>query len=48
MRKAMLAVGLAAAVGCGGISKEQYGAKEAEAAKYKKALADESAKTSAM
>ena len=35
MRRVMLVIGLAAAIGCGGISKETYGAKEAEAAKYK-------------
>jgi len=35
LRKLMLALGTMAVVGCGGISKEQYGAKEAEAAKYK-------------
>jgi chemotaxis protein MotB len=44
----MFVVGLAALVGCGGISKEQYGAKEAEAAKYKQAAADESGKVAAL
>jgi chemotaxis protein MotB len=39
MRKLMLVLGMAAVVGCGGISKEQYGAKEAEAAKYKQEVA---------
>jgi chemotaxis protein MotB len=48
MRKLMFVVGLAALVGCGGISKEQYGAKEAEAAKYKQAASDESGKVAAL
>lgn len=39
MRKLMLVLGVAAIAGCGGISKEQYGAKEAEAAKYKQEVA---------
>jgi len=39
MRKLMLVLGMAAVVGCGGISKKQYGAKEAEAAKYKEEVA---------
>ena len=39
MRKLMLVLGMAAVVGCGGISKEKYGAKEAEAAKYKQEVA---------
>jgi chemotaxis protein MotB len=39
MRKLMLVLGVAAIVGCGGISKETYGAKEAEAAKYKQEAA---------
>ena len=39
MRKLMLVFGMAAVVACGGISKEQYGAKEAEAAKYKQEVA---------
>lgn len=37
MRRVML-VAIAALFGCGGISKEQYGAKEAEAAKYQGAV----------
>jgi chemotaxis protein MotB len=36
----MLVIGLAAAIGCGGISKETYGAKEAEAAKYKQQVTE--------
>jgi chemotaxis protein MotB len=44
----MLVVGIAAAVGCGGISQEQYNAKEAEAAKYKQATKDESTKVAAL
>jgi chemotaxis protein MotB len=48
MRELMLIVGIAAVVGCGGISKEKYGAKEAEAAKYKQALQDESGRASAL
>jgi chemotaxis protein MotB len=36
MGKLMLVLGMAAVVGCGGISKEKYGAKEAEAETYKK------------
>jgi chemotaxis protein MotB len=44
----MLVVGLAAVVGCGGISKEQYNAKEAEAAKYKQSTQDQSAKAAAL
>ena len=39
MRKLMLVLGMAVVVGCGGISKETYGAKEAEAAKYKEEVA---------
>jgi len=39
MRKLMIVLGMAAVVGCGGISKEKYGAKEAEAAKYKQEVA---------
>jgi chemotaxis protein MotB len=48
MHKAVLVAGLAAVVGCAGVSKEEYGAKEAEAAKYKKALTDETDKASAL
>jgi chemotaxis protein MotB len=39
MRKLMLVLGVAAIAGCGGISKETYGAKEAEATKYKQEVA---------
>ena len=35
----MLVLGMAAVVGCGGISKEKYAAKESEAAKYKQEVA---------
>lgn len=48
MRKLMLVLGVAAVVGCGGISKERYGAKEAEAAKYQQALQEETGKVSAL
>lgn len=44
MRRITLIVFVAALVGCGGISKEQYGAKEQEAAKYKKEAQDASSK----
>jgi len=44
----MLVVGIAAVVGCGGVSKEQYGAKEAEATKYKQAADDAGAKVTAL
>ncbi len=40
MRKVMVVLGLVALAGCAGVKKEQYAAKEAEAAKYK-ATADE-------
>ena len=47
MRRVMLVVGIAAVVGCGGVSKEQYSAKEAEAAnESNKAAALESKVTS--
>jgi outer membrane protein OmpA-like peptidoglycan-associated protein len=48
MRKTMLLLAVAAVAGCGGISKEQYGAKQAEAAKYQKALQDETGKAAAL
>jgi chemotaxis protein MotB len=48
MRRVLLVVGAAAVVACGGISKEQYSAKEAEATKYKQAAQDESGKVSAL
>ncbi|BDG01514.1 OmpA/MotB family protein [Anaeromyxobacter oryzae] len=48
MSRLMLVLGMAAIIGCAGISKEQYGAKEAEAAKYKAALQDESGKVAAL
>jgi chemotaxis protein MotB len=48
MRKAVLVVGLAAVVGCAGVSKKEYGAKEAEAAKYKQALTAETEKASGL
>ncbi len=44
MRRLMLVIGIAAVAGCGGISKEQYGAKEAEATKYKQEAQAASAK----
>ena len=48
MRKLMIVFGLAALAGCGGISKETYGAKEAEATKYKQAAQDADAKIKAL
>jgi chemotaxis protein MotB len=48
MRKLMIVFGLAALAGCGGISKETYGAKEAEATKYKQAAQDADAKVKAL
>jgi chemotaxis protein MotB len=48
MRNVMLAVAAVALFGCSGISKEQYGAKEAEAAKYKQAVQQETAKVTAL
>lgn len=48
MRKLMLVLGLAALAGCGGISKETYGAKEAEATKYKQAAQDADSKVKAL
>ena len=48
MRSRMLVVGLAAVLGCGGISKEQYAAKEAEATKAKQAAQAESAKVASL
>jgi chemotaxis protein MotB len=48
MRKVLLVVGIAAVVGCGGVNKKQYSAKEAEATKYKQALQDESGKVAAL
>jgi chemotaxis protein MotB len=48
MRRVMFVVGIAALIGCAGVSKEQYSAKEAEAAKYKQAVQDESAKSGAL
>lgn len=44
----MIVVGAAALIGCAGVSKEQYSAKEAEATKYKQAVQDESAKSAAL
>jgi chemotaxis protein MotB len=44
----MLVVGVAALVGCGGVSEEKYNAKNAEAAKYKQTLQDEANKVSAL
>jgi chemotaxis protein MotB len=48
MRRVMLVVGVAAVVGCGGISQEQYKAKEAEAARYRQATQEESNKVAAL
>ncbi len=48
MRKVMLFVAMAAIAGCGGIKKEQYAEKEAEAAKYKQAMQDEAGKAEAL
>lgn len=48
MRRLMLVVGMAAMVGCGGVSKEQYGAAQAEAAKSKQAAQDASGKVAAL
>jgi len=48
MARLMLVVGLAAVVGCAGVSKEQYSAKEAEAAKYKQTAQDESNQVAAL
>jgi chemotaxis protein MotB len=48
MRKTMLLLAVAAVAGCSGVSKEQYGAKQAEAAKYQKALQDETGKVAAL
>jgi chemotaxis protein MotB len=47
MRKLTVLIGVVALAACG-ISKEQYGAKEAEAAKYKQAMQDESGKVAAL
>jgi chemotaxis protein MotB len=47
MRKLMLVVGLAAVVGCAG-SKKELAAKDAEAAKYKQAAAEQSGKVTAL
>jgi chemotaxis protein MotB len=47
MRKIVL-VGVAAVMACGGISKEQYAAKDAEVTKYKQAMQDESGKVAAL
>jgi chemotaxis protein MotB len=44
MVRTMLVVGTAAIVGCAGVSKEQYQAKEAEATKYKQAAQEQDAK----
>jgi outer membrane protein OmpA-like peptidoglycan-associated protein len=44
----MLVVGIAAVIGCGGISQEQYNAKEAEAAKYKQAAQEGNDKAAAL
>jgi chemotaxis protein MotB len=48
MRNLMLVVGVLAVIACGGPSKEQYAAKDAEAAKYKQAMQDESGKAAAL
>jgi outer membrane protein OmpA-like peptidoglycan-associated protein len=44
----MLVVGLAALVGCAGVSKEKYQAKEAEAAKYKQSSEEQGSKATAL
>jgi chemotaxis protein MotB len=44
----MVVIGVAAVVGCSGVSKEQYGQTEAEAAKYKAAAADASSNVTAL
>jgi outer membrane protein OmpA-like peptidoglycan-associated protein len=41
MQRVMLVVGIAAVLGCSGVSKEQYKAKEAEAAKYKQSTEEQ-------
>ncbi len=48
MRKLMVVLGLAALAGCAGVKKEQYAAKEAEAAKYKAAADEATAKATAL
>ena len=48
MRTKMLLVGMAAILGCAGVSKEQYKAKEAEVTKYKQATQDQSQKVAAL
>ena len=48
MRRVMFVVGIAALVGCGGISKEQYSAKEAEAIQAKAAAEDAGKKVTAL
>src|SRR5512133_791262 len=48
MRNVMLVVGIAAVLGCGGISKEQYAAKDAELVKYKQAMQAENDKVAAL
>ena len=44
MRRTMLVIGMAAIVGCAGVSKDQYKAKEAEVTKYKQAVQDQDTK----
>lgn len=48
MHRAMLVVGLVALVGCAGVSKEKYSAKEAEAAKYKQASEEQGSRATAL
>lgn len=48
MRRLMLVFGLAAVIGCGGVSKEQYGAAQAEATKSKKAAEDATGRVAAL
>jgi chemotaxis protein MotB len=48
MQRVMFVVAIAALAGCGGVSKEQYKAKEAEAAKYKQTSEDQSQKVTAL
>jgi chemotaxis protein MotB len=48
MRKWMLVLGVAAVIGCAGVSKEKYAAKEAEASQYQQQLQDQNAKMTAL
>jgi chemotaxis protein MotB len=48
MNRTMLVVGLAALVGCAGVSKDKYKAKEAEAAKYKQSSEEQGARATAL